>query len=128
MKSHLLNGVIHVCDVNLWAHVGLLEEEQRDGQWFSLDFSLKLNLDLAAKDDDIEATADYSLAIKALQQLSFDLTCFTIEHFSDLILTKLEDLYGYLPMRVRLTKCSPPLYGFHGNVSIERTRNCYYKD
>ena len=31
---------IHVRDLMLWAHVGVLEHERRDGQWFSLDITL----------------------------------------------------------------------------------------
>ncbi|MED5165551.1 MAG: dihydroneopterin aldolase, partial [Cyanobacteriota bacterium] len=29
-------GAIHVNDVRLWAHVGVLDHERREGQWFSL--------------------------------------------------------------------------------------------
>ncbi len=125
MKHELFNGVIHVTGVNLWAHVGVLEEERVNGQWFSLDFSLRLDIDLASKEDNLDLTADYSLAIKSLQKFSFDFTCLTIEKFSDQILCRLEQFYGPVPMSVKLTKCSVPLPGFHGRVSIERTRNSY---
>ena len=126
MNKPLPNGIIHVCDVSLWAHVGVLEDERRYGQWFSLDFSLKLDLEIAARDDNLDKTADYGVGIKNLQKLSFELSCLTIEHFSDQILFRLEEIYGCVPMRIRLKKCSAPLPGFNGSVSIERTRNCYY--
>ncbi len=123
MSNHLHNGAIHVKDLLVWAHVGVLEEERYNGQWFCIDFTLRLDLDVAARDDDLEATADYSLAIKAIQKLALSLDCHTIEYFSDQICLRLEELYGLIPMRVCLSKCSPPVPGFEGTVSVERTRN-----
>ena len=123
MINRLPLGAIHVNDVRLWAHVGVLDHERRDGQWFSLDFSLWLDLDKAALNDDLNATADYSLAISAMQRLSFELTCFTIEHFSERLLALLEDLYGPMPMRVLLRKCAAPVSGFSGSVAVERHRH-----
>ena len=89
MTNSLPNGVIHVRDINLWAHVGVLEQERLLGQSFLLDFSLWLDVDRAAAEDDLNLTADYSLAIKEIQQLSFQLNCHTIENFSEHILDRL---------------------------------------
>ncbi len=123
MKQPLNEGVIHVSQLKLWSHVGVLEEERINGQWFSLDFSLRLNLDAAAKSDNLEFSADYSLAIKALQSFAFEFYCLTIEHFSEQILLNLEALYGPVPMFIRLSKCSPPVAGFNGSVSVDMKRN-----
>ena len=122
LASESFVEAIHVSEINLWSHVGLLERERLLGQAFSLDFSLWLQLDSAAKNDDIDHTADYSIAIKKIQQLSFEINCLTIEHYSDRILDLLEDLYGAVPMRVCLCKCNPPVDGFSGTVSVERRR------
>jgi dihydroneopterin aldolase len=115
-------GVIHVADINLWAHVGVLEQEQLHGQHFLLDFKIWLNVELAADNDDLSETVDYSIAIKALQHLALDLKCKTIETFSDQILNCLEDLYGQVPVHIFLRKCAPPIAGFNGTVGIERFR------
>jgi len=123
MSSHLSLGAIHVKDVNLWAHVGVLEQERLYGQSFLLDFSLWLMMDKAALDDDLSLTADYSLAIHDIQQLALKVNCRTIEHFSELILNRLESIYGPLPMQVFLRKCSPPIPGFTGFVGVERFRH-----
>ena len=115
-------GAIHVKDVYLWAHVGVLEHERLLGQAFSLDFSIWLDLDKVAKNDDISFTADYSLAIKEIQQIAAQLNCSTIEHFAEVILDCLEGLYGSEPMKVFITKCSAPVSGFTGSVGVERQR------
>ena len=115
--------VIHIRDLRLWAHVGVLDHERRDGQWFHLDISLWLDLSQAAAADDLNSSADYSLAIRDLQVLARQIRCLTIEHFSDRVLDCLESLYGEIPMRLVLTKCSAPVPGFGGRVAVERQRN-----
>ena len=123
MSNRIPNGVIHIRDLNLWAHVGVTEKERILGQKFLLDFSLWLDFDQASKNDDLSTSVDYSLAIRRIQELSIEINCLTIEHFSEKILDLIESLYGPLPMKVLLTKCDPPVDGFDGDVQIERSRN-----
>ena len=114
---------IGVRELQLWAHVGVLEHERRDGQRFSLDFSVQLDFKAAAVDDDLSQSLDYSVAIRALQGLSQQVHCLTIEHFSEQMLDRLESLYGAMPMWLRLTKCAAPVPGFNGRVFVERSRH-----
>ena len=114
---------LHVRDLRLWAHVGVLDSERRDGQWFALDLSFQIDLSSAAADDDLGATLDYSEAIIALQDLARTIRCLTIEHFSEQILNRLDALYGPVPIWLRLCKCSPPVAGFTGTVMVERSRH-----
>ena len=114
---------IHIQDLRLWAHVGVLDHERRDGQWFQLDITLGLDLSESAKLDDLSATADYSRAVLALQSLARELCCRTIERFSEEVFQVLEGLYGPLPMHLVLQKCHPPIAGFTGMVAVERRRN-----
>lgn len=113
---------IHVRGLRLWAHVGMLESEQRHGQWFEVNFSLRLDLSRAARDDALEETCDYSQAITCLQSLAAGIRCRTIEHFSERALDSLEGLCGRVPMRLELIKCRAPVEGFDGRVSVERVR------
>tara|TARA_Y100001968_G_C19159208_1_gene619956 strand:+ start:346 stop:741 length:396 start_codon:yes stop_codon:yes gene_type:complete len=123
MSSYSETGIIHVHALKLWAHVGVLEKERLLGQQFLLDFSIWVDVSTSSENDQLSLTADYSLAIKGLQALASQINCLTIEHFSHEILNFLENLYGSVPIRVVLEKCSPPIHGFHGSVSIERKRN-----
>ena len=117
------NDAIHVKGLRLWAHVGVLEQERRDGQWFSLDISLWTDLSAAAADDDLASSLDYSLAIRSLQALAREIRCLTIEHFSDRVLDCMEQLYGPVPVRLTLSKCAAPVPGFDGVVAVERIRH-----
>ena len=73
--------------------------------------------------DDLSQSLDYSVAIQALQGLSQQVRCLTIEHFSEQMLDRLETLYGPMPMWLRLTKCAAPVPGFNGRVFVERSRH-----
>lgn len=42
-------SAIHIKDINLWAHVGVLESERIHGQSFLLDISFWLDLDESSK-------------------------------------------------------------------------------
>ena len=116
-------SAIHIKDINLWAHVGVLDIERINGQSFVLDISFWLDLDESSKLDQLDKSIDYSEAIKAVQKLSFEIRCLTIEYFSDQILNLLESLYGQVPINIMLKKCSPPIDGFTGSVLIEKKRN-----
>ena len=59
---------IHVQGLRLWAHVGVLEMERAQGQWFELEFWLAGDLAEAARSDRLAASFDYALAITALQR------------------------------------------------------------
>ena len=108
--------------LRLWAHVGVLEQERRCGQWFELDFSLGWQMTAPARDDDLSQTLDYSLAIQALQHQARSLRCFTLEHWSDRILQLLEELYGPVPIWLELRKCQAPVPAFSGIVAVQRSR------
>ncbi len=114
---------IHVRGLRLWAHVGVLERERQLGQWFELDLSLWHDLGPAGRSDDLGLSLDYGCAITALQALSRELRCLTLEHYAERLMDRLEQLYGPVPQRIELTKCAAPLPGFGGRVSVERWRH-----
>ncbi|MEI6031410.1 MAG: dihydroneopterin aldolase [Synechococcaceae cyanobacterium ELA739] len=113
---------IHVQGLRLWAHVGVFEQERRDGQWFELEFWLGGDLRVAAEADELAGSFDYALAITSLQRQSRTVRCLTIEHYSEQILNLLEQLYGSIAIRLELSKCQPPIPGFQGRVSVLRQR------
>ena len=114
--------IIRVDNLRLWAHVGVLAHERDHGQWFRVDLALHLDLSKSARADSLAATADYSLGVQALQRLASEITCHTLEHFSERMFEELEGIYGAMPMHLRLSKCHAPIPGFAGTVSLERWR------
>jgi dihydroneopterin aldolase len=124
MGAPLVGGDrIRVRALRLWAHVGVLDVERAEGQWFELDLELAVDLARAGCSDALGDTLDYSLLITALQHQARLIRCQTLEHYSERILDLVEELYGPVPIRLELRKCHAPVPGFGGVVAVERRRH-----
>ena len=118
-----MSDAIQVRCLRLCAHVGVLDFERREGQWFELDLELGVDLSAAGCSDALGDTLDYSQLITALQQQARSLICQTLEHYSERILDRIEELYGPVPIRLELRKCQAPVPGFDGVVAVRRSRH-----
>lgn len=119
---------ILVRGLRIWAHVGVLEFERAEGQWFELDLELALDLAEAGRTDALACTLDYSRLITALQRQARTLQCLTLEHYAERILDQVEacaaeQLGGGVPVRLELRKCAAPVPGFSGMVAVRRSRH-----
>ena len=69
---------LQIENIKLWARVGVLEEERKLGQLFSLDIFLWTDFEKCTLNDDINKTADYSKLVQILKDQSKKIICFTI--------------------------------------------------
>ena len=118
-----MSDLIHVRGLRLWAHVGVLDFERAEGQWFELDLRLAFDLAPAGRSDALSDTLDYSVLISALQRQARSIRCHTLEHYSESMLDLVEELYGPVPVWLELRKCQAPVSGFEGVVAVERQRH-----
>ena len=107
-------------NIKLWARVGVLDEERKLGQLFSLDIFLWTDFDISTANDDIKKTIDYSELVEILKDQSKKIYCFTIEKYSKEILKIIDHEFKVSKVKIILTKCKPPIIGFDGKVSIVR--------
>jgi len=106
--------------IKLWARVGVLDEERKLGQLFSLDIFLWTDFEKSTVDDDIKKTVDYAKLVEILKDQSKKIYCFTIEKYSNAILEIIDEEFKLSKIKIILTKCNPPITGFDGKVSIVR--------
>ncbi len=111
---------LKIKNIKLWARVGVLDEERRLGQLFSLDIFLWADYEKCTVTDDIKKTVDYSELVQILKDQSKKICCFTIEKYSNLILESIDQEFKLSKIKIILTKCNPPITGFDGKVSIVR--------
>ena len=111
---------LKIKDIELWARVGVLEEERVLGQLFSLDIFLWADFEKCTQNDDIKKTVDYSILVEILKDQSKKICCFTIEKYSNEILKTICEKFKFSRIKIILTKCKPPIIGFDGEVSIVR--------
>ena len=107
-------------NIKLWARVGVLDEERKLGQLFSLDIFLWTDFENCTVNDDIKKTVDYSKLVQILKDQSKKIYCFTIEKYSNAILEIIDKEFKLSKVKIILTKCNPPIIGFDGKVSIVR--------
>tara|TARA_Y100001970_G_C14230581_1_gene858385 strand:+ start:714 stop:1082 length:369 start_codon:yes stop_codon:yes gene_type:complete len=110
-------------NIKLWARVGVLEKERKLGQIFSLDVFLWTDFKNCTENDDIKKTVDYSKLVEVLKAHSKKIYCFTIEKYSNEIVKIINTEFKLKRIKIILTKCSPPINGFDGTVSIVRISN-----
>jgi dihydroneopterin aldolase len=116
----LESSSIVVRGLRLWAHVGVLEFERRQGQWFELDLELGVDLGPAGRSDDLADSLDYARLIQALQGQARTICCHTLEHYAQCILDRIAALAGPIPVQLELRKCAAPVPGFSGQVAVRR--------
>jgi dihydroneopterin aldolase len=115
-----MEAFLKIENIKLWARVGVLEEERKLGQLFSLDIFLWTDFEKCTNDDDIKKTVDYSKLVQILKDQSKNIYCFTIEKYSNAILEIIDEKFKLSKIKIILTKCNPPITGFDGKVSIVR--------
>ena len=107
-------------NIKLWARVGVLDQERKLGQLFSLDIFLWTDFEKCTSNDDVKQTVDYSKLVEILKDQSKKIYCFTIEKYSNAILEIIDQEFKLPKIKIILTKCNPPIIGFDGKVSIVR--------
>ena len=107
-------------NIKFWARVGVLEEERLYGQLFSLDVSIWNDFSDSEKNDDLKSSLDYSVIVNDIKTHAAEFSCNTIEKFSCFIIEIIKSKFSPKRIKIKLTKCNPPIVGFDGKVSIIR--------
>ncbi len=118
---HLRDRIL-ITGLRFYGYTGNIPAEKVLGQWFEVDFELWTDLRAAAKTDQLEDTHDYAACIEAIGQLVQAAHVNLIEKLVDDIANLLLKLTGVPQVRVRLTKCHPPIPNVPGSVAVEVIR------
>lgn len=117
MDTILLTGI------RGYGYTGALLEENILGQWFEADITLWLDLSAATQSDQLSDTHDYRYIIQETQRLIREERFKLIERLAGEIATHaLQSDRRLTQVRVKLTKLSPPIENFSGQISVEITR------
>ena len=111
---------IKIENIDIWARVGILKQEQRLGQPFSMDVFLYADFDNCVDRDDINQTIDYVEVIELIRSHSRKFKCLTIEKYSAVLINLLKRSFDIDGIKIVIKKCNPPIIGFNGSVSITR--------
>ena len=115
---------LYINDIRAYGYTGAFAEENVLGQWFRVDLALDLDLAQAGASDRLSDTYNYADAVQAIQQLIQHQPFHLIESVvSAIAKTVLQSDDRLTQVTVKLTKLTPPVPDFTGNVAVEITRD-----
>jgi dihydroneopterin aldolase len=114
---------LEINQIRAYGYTGYFPEEQRLGQWFEVNLVFWLDLSQAGETDDLNDTVDYSQVVRQVQAMIETSKFQTIERLAATIAQALLTQHCLKQVKVRLTKCQPPIPNFSGHVTIELVRS-----
>jgi dihydroneopterin aldolase len=115
---------IHLTNIRAYGYTGALPEENVLGQWFQADVTLYLDLAQAAASDRLADTHDYRTVITGTQAIISGEKFVLIERMAGAIAAMALDSDPRLQrVTVRVTKLTPPIPNYTGQVAVEITRD-----
>ena len=115
---------IHLTNIRAYGYTGALPEENVLGQWFQADVTLYLDLAAAAESDRLTDTHDYRTVIHGTQCIIREEKFALIERLAGAIATMALASDARLQrVTVKVTKPTPPIPDYTGQVAVEITRD-----
>lgn len=108
----MANGTVRLVNAVFYAHHGVMQEEHRIGGRYEVDVSVDLDLEPAAKTDDLGETVDYERVYQLVEEIVTRNRFYLIEKLAYLIAHEIRDTYpdvGRIEVSVR--KPNPPVGG-----------------
>lgn len=112
-------GIIRVTNIKVYAYHGCLVEESKIGSKYSVDVSVKADLQPSAKSDDLQETVDY-VHINKIVKEEMAIRSALLEHVAKRILDRIfDEIIITEEATVAVSKINPPIGGNVEMVTIE---------
>lgn len=106
--------------MQFYGYHGLFSEENKLGQRFFVDAVLYLDLEPAGRADEMEASIDYGMVFKYVQQIAEGAPKHLIEAVAEAIAEKLLLSFPLLQAcEIKVVKPDPPIPGHYHSVAVE---------
>ncbi len=114
-------GIIRVTNIKVYAYHGCLVEESKIGSEYSVDVSVKADLQPSAKSDNLQETVDY-VHINKIVKEEMAIRSALLEHVAKRILNRIfDEIIIVEEATVAVSKINPPIGGNVEMVTIEMT-------
>ncbi|MBO1222721.1 dihydroneopterin aldolase [Staphylococcus nepalensis] len=112
-----LNGMKFYC------YHGALPAENEIGQIFIVDVTMKVDLSIAGKTDQVTDTVHYGEIYDEIKAIMESKPVNLVEHLAERIAKRINSHYNrVMETKVRITKENPPIPGHYNGVGIEIVR------
>ena len=111
-------GIIKLTNIRTFSFHGCLEEEAKIGSNYSVNLTIKTNLEPSAKTDELTDTVDY-VDLNRIVVEEMAIRAKLLEHVAQRIIDRvLQELQMVLKIEVEVTKLNPPIGGDVEGVTI----------
>lgn len=105
-------NTVRLVNAVFYAHHGVMKEEHRIGGRYEVDVSMLLDIDEAAKTDDLSKTVDYEKIYRLVEGIVTQNNFYLIERLAYLIGHKVLEVYEKVQsVEVTVRKPNPPVGG-----------------
>jgi len=115
--------IIEINGLRCYGYTGYFTEEQVLGQWFEINVRISFDLRKAGQSDDLSDTLDYREVIEVIKQRVANSKYALIERLIEVIAQDILKKPHIEQVSLKLTKLSPPIPDFGGQISLEITRS-----
>lgn len=113
---------IRIDQMTFYGTHGVLPEENQLGQRYYVDLELTLDLQPAARHDDLSKSVNYAEVYELVRHEVEQTEVKLIETLAENIANRILASFQVTRVTVKVVKPDPPIRGFHGSVSVEITR------
>ncbi len=107
-----MNGTVRLVNAVFYAHHGVMQEEHRIGGRYEVDVDMMIDLEAAARADDLSKTVDYERIYSIVEHIVTANRFYLIERLAYLIARKIMDEYELVEaIEVAVRKPNPPVGG-----------------
>ncbi|PLX01167.1 MAG: dihydroneopterin aldolase [Marinilabiliales bacterium] len=115
-------ATLQIEEMEFHAFHGIYEEEQLSGNKFLVDLTIELDIEKAAKSDQLEDALDYSKAYEIIKR-EMQIRAQLLEHLARRIINRLSVEFENMQMiEIKISKCAPPIGGKAKAFSITDSR------
>lgn len=112
IRSFMPNGTVRLVNAVFYAHHGVMQEEHRIGGRYEVDVSIDLDLEEAARTDDLSETVDYEKVYRLVEEIVTRNRFYLIEKLAYLIAREVLKTYPRVhAVEVAVRKPNPPVGG-----------------
>jgi dihydroneopterin aldolase len=115
--------IIEISNLRCYGYVGYFPEEKVLGQWFEVNARIAYDLARAGQTDQLTDTLNYAEVIELIKEKIAKSQFALIERLAQVIAQDILEIPLVTEVKLKLTKLSPPIADFSGQVSVEITRS-----
>ncbi len=117
----MMQGQVALEGMEFYARHGYYEEERKIGNKYTVDVFMKLDVQEAANNDQLEGTVNYEKVYELVVEVMTGKDASLLEHLAGNLIKKLRNQFELGEVTVKISKHNPPIKGLCQKASVTLT-------